>query len=187
MSNHCLLELYFVSGDSPELIKTRFLAPSYSEFITGLRGCNVPQSAVPFKWGTASHALSLFFVKSVEFFLDNRLDEMILEGKARSPANTIANLLYKRPTCWVLDLFGVDTSGRSLLKRPILCCNALKRRPGPIQVFFRKGLCNPERIRIFCDDIDITEDREVIKGLRENLELSWQPGGYTNVSNALAA
>lgn len=188
MSKETSLELHFIGGEIPELIKTKFHAPNYSKAIIGIRGCNVPSNIVPFKWGIATHALSIFFVKSVEYYLENKLHEIILEGRSKSPANTIANLLYKRPTCWVLDLFGVDAVGRSLLKRPILCCNALKRRPGPIQVFFRTGYYNPETIKIYCDDVDITGNRKSISELRKNLEVSWQPGAYINIKEqALAA
>ncbi len=185
MNNDLTLELHFSSIDAPELIQTRFVCPRLDMHIIGIRGCNVPNFAVPFKWGVASHALCLFFVKTVDFYNNNKLNQCILSGVSKSPANTITNLLYKRPTCWLLDLFGVDISGRSLLKRPILCCNALKRRPGPIKVYFRTGFYKAENIRIYIDqkDIsrDITKDTAAISLLSQNLEQTWHPGAYVNV------
>lgn len=176
MSNETTLELYFVGKSKPELLRTVFNTASLKRRVVGIRGTDVPIGTNPFRWTTSTHALALFFTKSVLRLSEGDFQMPIVHGFGMCPAATLSRLLTARTDGWLLDIFGHDAAGRTLLAKILLCKNYRLKMPGPIQVFMRGGFLSPEKINIFLDDQNITKDYPSLNNLSASLEQTWTPG-----------
>lgn len=170
------LELYFAGGSAPELMKTVFALGSGEQQIIGMRGISVPRGVHPFRWTTSSQALALFFVKMLEFWHQRLEHTPIFEGRSKCPAVSIGHLLKKRPDGWLLDAFGYDACGKTLLSRILFCRNYKRTLPGPMQIFAKSSFLHPSQIRIHLDGEEVSNNLEALSELRINLERTWTPG-----------
>ena len=170
------LQLYFGNKYSPGLYRTVFRHYTMEEAIVGMRGTTIPTSGMPFIWGPSSQAMALLFVTAVKAYVEKlALNLPLLEGASSSPAGTLARLLKKRSSSWLLDLFGSDASGRSFLHRMIILGNPRGRQHGPISATLRSDFLSPAEIQIFVDGEDVTSQPEALSSLRESLEKSFIP------------
>ncbi len=170
------LELYFAGGSAPELMKTVFTVASINQRIIGMRGINVPRGVQPFRWTTSSQALAWFFVRMLELWHQGIEEAPIFEGRTQSPAVSLGHLLKKRPDGWLLDAFGYDTNGKTLLSRIIFCRNYKRVLPGPMQIFAKSSFLHPSQLRIHLDGEEVSSNLEALSELRVNLERTWTPG-----------
>jgi hypothetical protein len=176
MKSKCSLHLYFGNEKSPGLYRTVFWHSSLEDPIVGIRGTTIPTKGLPFIWGPSSQALALLFVTAVysreTVAFENHA---LLEGPKGSPAGTLARLMKKRSSSWLLDLFGADISGRSLLHKMIIFGNPRGRQHGPISASLREEYLSPTNIQIFIDGEDITNSHAQLSLLKGHLLSSFIP------------
>ena len=173
-----VIELHFSRMSSYELVQTVFKPPYDASPVIGIRGNNAPPGVVSFRWSPTSQALAIFFVKARHKANSGKLTSPILEGIRACPASSIIRVMHKRTEGWVLDLFGADSNGRSLLMKIILSSNYLGKRPGPPQLFLRTNYLPTMNIKVIIDGEDISEDRFKIRALTKDLEKTWRPGAW---------
>jgi hypothetical protein len=170
MTSTASLELYFGNTDTPGLYRTVFRAPGHESPIVGVRGPLFHYPSLPFIWSTSCVALSLLFVSAV---LQSATGEHailpLLEGGASSPAGAIGKLMNKGVRSWLHDIFGSDSSGRSLLSRIILLGNARGRRHGPTTATLRSSYLSAKNISIFVDGVDISTNANSLAELKGKL------------------
>ena len=183
MSSKSRLELHFANKFSPSLYRTIFYRPGVLEPTVGLRGQITHSSGIPFAWGLAAQALSLLFTKAKEAELEKTIPILpLLEGPSLSPAGTLGRLITKRTSSWLHDLFGTDSSGRSLLSRIIVLGNSRGKRHGPISATLRAEYLSPTDIKIFIDGEDVSNDLGSIKRLSRSLLAAFDAGNISHLS-----
>lgn len=191
MSTNASLSLYFHSdGDfsssqPPQLARIKFIAAEQK--LHSIRSHSIARGFGTFRWTPASHALALFFVRALEQHLLELEFEPVLSGNTQSPAGSVVRLLKKRISHSLLDAFGTDVSGRSLLHKIILCSNYTRTTVGPAQIFLRKGLLEAGNIEVYHNQQLISEHLADIALLRSALQKSWKPGICLVSSNNKAA
>lgn len=128
-----------------------------------------------FQWTKAVQALAILFVRAVctDLAQQSQQDASIfrtplLSGGLSSFAASLEFAIQKEPA-WLLDMFGVDSSGRSLTRRLFLRSNSGARRPGPISVSLNTAFFPAEAIQIMLDGSPVTDPAE-LSALLKNLE-----------------
>lgn len=177
MERETALELHFTTGETPQLTKTVFMCPHLETPLTGMRGELVPRHVVPFRWTTAIHALSLCFVRALANELQGKQYEPALIGQHGTPASSV-DFLIQKSHLWVIDLFGSDVNGKSLLRRIFTIMNSRCTMPGPVQIYVKTNILKPANIKVFLDGERLTGVEEVSR-LAEGLQSSWRPGCAT--------
>ncbi|HMP49496.1 MAG TPA: hypothetical protein PKA63_12595 [Oligoflexia bacterium] len=174
---HVKLELYFSSCDNPELVKTIFQNPKLGKKIVGQRSIGIlPPGTVSFKWTPCSKALALFFVKAKNILAKGDESIPILEGQALSPAATLGTRLWKKDSAWIHDVFGSDKDGNPFLRQLLIGINVRRKTKSPIQLFLKSSVLPIDRVKIFIEDIDVSEDLFVLSILSKKLTEQWSPG-----------
>jgi hypothetical protein len=135
--NEPLLELHFLWDEGASLSKIHFSSPLLQVARTSVRGrdAGAYKNASTFLWSGAVKALSFFFVKMTEHTRTSELDTrergtFVLSGSSGSIAATLDYALSKQPR-WLLDAFGSDRRGNSILRQVILRSNP-ERKSGPL-------------------------------------------------------
>lgn len=170
MSKPVSLQLYFSAQPSPGLYQTKFILPTYPDPIVGMRGSLYSSFCHPFIWCNSCVALSIMFVSAVlAHARGQKPPAPLLEGDTTSAAGIIGKLLNKGVRSWLHDIFGSDATGRPLLHRMILCCNARGRLHGPVTVTLKSAFLPASNITIFMDNQEISQDVVALESLRLNL------------------
>jgi len=166
MTHEMLLEFH---GVTPELTKTLFREVG-GTVKTAVRGktSGASKGAGTFQWTTAVKALSLLAVKAVltERHSTSPTDAALLGG-AGSLAATLDYAVSKEPE-WTVDMFGVDTEGRSLIRRLIKRTNSERKYPGPVTVSVNTRAISPTSISIWWDGKRV-QDEETLRTLEREL------------------
>ena len=76
------------------------------------------------------------------------LQQPLLVGRRPSNASCLDDAIYKRPQ-WLIDMFGVDVSGRSRARRIFVIENTGGKLPGPIKIGINTNYLRPENICVF--------------------------------------
>jgi hypothetical protein len=167
MTHEMLLEFH---GITPELRKTLFREVG-GTVKTAVRGktSGALEGAGTFQWTTAVKALSLLVVKAVltERHTPSPTDAAALLGGAGSLAATLDYAVTKEPA-WTVDMFGVDTEGRSLIRRLMKRTNTERKYPGPVTVSLNTRAISPTSISIWWDGKRV-EDEIALRTLEREL------------------
>lgn len=173
MTKAVRLELHFTNAKSPELIRTYFDSPHTHAPIVGCRGEAFSRTLKPFKWVTSTHALSIALLGAAKQHYENiPYDRPVLVGGTPSAASSLYYLI-KRDAVWLLDLFGVDPSGNTLLKRMFRFVNAHRTRPGDVEVYLWTSRLPQSAIKVFVDQNEISTYEEIC-ALHAALEKSFK-------------
>ena len=180
MNANARLSLYFhsegefSSSQPPQLARIKFICAEQK--VHSIRSHSIARGFGTFRWTPASHALALFFVRALEQHMLELEFEPVLSGNTQSPAGSVVRLLKKRISHSLLDAFGTDVAGRSLLHKIILCSNYTRTTVGPAQIFLRKGLLCAGDIEVYHNEQLVSEYLSDIALLRSALQKSWKPG-----------
>ena len=171
MTCEVLLEFH---GKNPELTKTLFREDA-GDVRTAIRGKTSGGriSVGTFQWSSAVRGLALLLSRAA--LADHRgegTSTAILQGTAGSLAASLDYAISKEPS-WIGDMFGIDISGHSRIRRIIKRSNPARRFPGPVVLVVNAAYLPPGGITIWWDGSRVTDSRE-IKTLVTLLEL--QPG-----------
>ena len=150
-----LLEFH---GKNPALIKTLFRENGGTVHLA-VRGKSpgAQRDAGTFQWSSAVRALSTILTKAV---LVSRYRKEApppaLKGFAGSLASSLDYAISKEPE-WTIDMFGVDVSGRSNLRRIIARTNADRKLPGPVILGLKSEILPPQTITIWWNRARVVE------------------------------
>ena len=138
------MELFFRVQDSTIFLeRTQFSHPTLANSRTSVRGAgqtsNFPGT---FGWGTGVKALSTFLIQQANES-STKAVKRGFSGGPGSLAATLDSVLSKQPI-WLLEMFGADSNGRSILHRLISRENPERKRPGPVTI----SLLKPETLEI---------------------------------------
>ena len=137
------ISLHFL-GDAPELIGVSFEHPYNRDgALVSKRG---KLEANSFQWTAAVQALAFFLAKCCEAAYRGCACAY-LEGYPGSWAGALDNALSKQPR-WLVDMFGVDEDGLSLLRRLVMRSNSSCKHYGPVRIAAAKCLLDPATISI---------------------------------------
>lgn len=167
------LSLWFQGSTAPELTETCFRTSLLQVEQRAIRGQLPVRGPVAgtFPWSSAVKALAAFFVKVKLLGATPTIDPAILEGLRGgrgTAASSLDGALYKQPS-WLVDMFGVDSRGRSLINRVIRRVNPGLKRVGPVQIFLNEDFIPLDRIHIFVDGKELISGED-LHTLLSNLE-----------------
>lgn len=129
-----LFEMNFY-GRPAQLYSTKLVDSSGRGFVSIRgKGNGALQGAGSFQWSTAVKALTLLMVRAAQVCSKGEsLGSVVLIGGQGSLAKSLDYALTKQPG-WILDMFGVDSTGNSNLKRVLRRSNSEQKMPGPVIV-----------------------------------------------------
>ena len=151
-----IIQLHFECKDKLVLYKICFDNPwVYEPVRVSYCGCSsvFRDQTGTFKWTTAVKGLCTLFLGTKLSFVSakrnpsNHLFE-VLTGSRPSLANSVDDCLQKQPT-WLVDMFGVDSTGRAYASRLFKVHNTCGRRPGPVSIVCNQKILTALSIRIF--------------------------------------
>ena len=112
-------------------------------------------------------AVAVLFIR-IRLADEERLNQPLLEGGRGSLAASLDAALAKPPQ-WLLDMFGVDANGASLLRRIVQRTNAELKRPGPVSIYLQSAHFNRDNIRLSIEG-RVIEDTATMHNLLLQLE-----------------
>ena len=179
MSCEVLLEFH---GEIPELTRTIFRANG-GEVRSAIRGKTpgARRNAGTFQWSSAVRAVSLLLAKAA-LMGRGLLEESnaALRGSTGSSAASLDYAISKQPG-WIVDMFGMDGSGHSRIRRLIRRSNAERKYPGPVVLGINTLNISPTAIDIWWNDARVV-DSTILRTLIDHLER--QSGDQTSATSA---
>lgn len=162
-------------GDSPQLHATSFVHDLIQRELICVRGKTGGAfiDAGSFLWSRAVKALSVLMVRSIHVLSNTVMPTEklpVLSGCRSSLASSLDYAISKQPI-WLLDMFGVDRIGKSLVQRMFRRSNPECKRPGPVSVALNDKFLPLENISIHWEGIEIKTPAE-IEQLLSRLEVS---------------
>lgn len=146
------LSLFFLSN---ELVTVEFRIAT-GEVRRSVRGksSGAKPAAGSFQWTSAVKGFALLATRTAAHFRP-----AVLEGNAKSLAASLDYAITKQPI-WLLDMFGCDRLGGSLIRRMILRNNSERKRSGPTTLAINESYLSADDILIFsnhklCDRAEI--------------------------------
>lgn len=165
------LNLYFLSERDLSLNKTEFRSPLLGSTLHCSRG-RLPQfeaSLGTFTWSPAVRALCVLLLGSVLY--EHRKEgegAFVLGGDAGSLAASLDYAISKQPA-WLLEMFGTDAEGLSILRRLLIRNNPERKRSGPVQITLNPKVFNPHDIGIFLNNQPVREP-SILLAMLEKLQ-----------------
>jgi hypothetical protein len=148
-------------GSSPELYQTIFRRDN-GEVLNCIRGkaAGAISATGTFQWTSAVKALTLVLCKVAAQKFDGEAScPVSISGKQGSLASSLDYALSKQPL-WLIEMFGVDGTSNSYLRRILQRTNAERKFPGPVVVSV-----NPRNIN--CNSIECWWNNSKIESKEE--------------------
>jgi hypothetical protein len=183
------LRLWFTEDSTVELSKTEFASP----LLSGKRVCSRTNNHTAigmtgsFRWSSAVKAMCLLFAQHRLPLTsgEHTTNQILFSGGRGSLAASLDAALAKQPT-WLLDVFGGDAQGNSLLRRLVSRDNPELKRPGPVTVFLKSNLLNSITVSLYLNGPELKEEHEIkrlIHRLREEGPQSARACSETHYTN----
>ncbi len=135
-----------------QLEKTVFRSFSGFEFIC-VRGktSGAYQCSGSFQWTPAVKAVCVLFLQALSrsFGTVDNIAPMI-SGRRGSLATSLDYAIDKEPQ-WLCDMFGLDESGKTNLRRLVFRSNSGSKRPGPVSLSLNKSALPAKNITVLVD------------------------------------
>lgn len=166
----CQLKLWFVSFDSPSLLRSEFSRPG-SDLAVCVRGrtAGVFGDSGTFGWTSAVRAICAIALRAKLNSMDPH-SICYIEGGRGSLAASIDYALAKQPS-WLCEMFGVSAGGEAFAKAAFLVSNPSRRRPGPVSVSVNKRQIPSSEIEIFLDGQSVTR-QDLLLALIDRIEMA---------------
>jgi hypothetical protein len=94
--------------------------------------------------------------------------EPMLSGGAKSLAASLDYALTKQPS-WIVDMFGVSSSGKAQARRLFRVTNSHRKRGGPVCVSLNLYVCPKDRIEVVLDG-KLIDTPETLRTMLETIE-----------------
>ena len=176
------LSLWFSADDRGlALSETLFIHPQLERAQRAIRGApNAGPGYGSFRWSAAVQAMSVFFLRCAARATESQEasseDDWILKGSDGSYAASLDYAIAKQ-TNWVLDVFGVDHRGSSLIRRLVARANPERKKPGPVCLRLVNSANDELEIYVFING-------EEVRGFSELRELERQIVASRNARRA---
>lgn len=146
------LKLFFEAG---QLIEVAFCDGITTEVRRSVRGKSAGAygRAGSFQWTSAVKGLALLAARAV-----GRHEEPFIKGCNGSLAASLDYAISKQPM-WLIEMFGADQAGISLLRRMILRTNPERKRPGPVILSFNERFMPLANISIFSEGLQCSREQ----------------------------
>ena len=156
-----MFQLYFDSLPVPQLSMTKYLARDELALHACVRGrfAGAYCGYGTFQWSAGVRAVASLAVQSSLASQSSGV-ETIIKGEAASLAASLDYAIDKEPA-WMLDMFGIDRTGRMIARRLFQRSNAGRKRPGPVAIALNRAVLPLESIEIYQDGHRITAPREL--------------------------
>jgi hypothetical protein len=148
-----------------QLERTSFKLTSDLEFLA-VRGktAGAYKCSGSFQWTPAVKAVSVLFLHALAHSFENSdTATPTISGKRGSLASSLDYCIDKEPQ-WLCDMFGLDESGKSNLRRLIFRSNPGGKRSGPVSITLNESAMPSENIQVLVDSIPI-HDREFLNNI----------------------
>ena len=177
--------LYFQSDkDSIILHKTIFNDSSNKQNLICMHGNSLIRPGYgSFSWSNAVRAISVLFLKYAAQDVLNTYSEFLLEGNQGSPASSLDYALSKLP-CWILDMFGIDSNGQSVLRDIIQRSNPERKNPGPVKLAISPSTRRFLMVKVLCNDLPVDNAAQLIE-LSDKIVFSKKDSANTNQETIL--
>ena len=152
-----------------QLEKTVFTLTSESEFIA-VRGktSGAYRCTGSFQWTPAVKAVCLLFAKAVARSTGAPdFTAPTISGGRGSPASSLDYAIDKEPQ-WLCDMFGLDESGKTNLRRLLLRSNPGGKRPGPVSISLNESILPVTNIKVLVNSMPV-QDRKFLDFIIANL------------------
>jgi hypothetical protein len=158
------MSLKFLSNESSaELFESEFSCSLVGRILRCARGRKALAGSLEgtFQWTSAVQSMSAATIKCKLADLTGAGPHAAaLSSDSTSWALPLDFALSKKPH-WLLDMFGVDSSGMPIIKRLFIRMNPEKKRPGPARVSINPAFLAPQNIAIFLDGIELVTVSEL--------------------------
>lgn len=143
------LTLWLEGSSDLQLSRTEFLHPLIEQPFSTYRGRTSIMGEGTFVWSAAVKALCILLLRAV---LDEKRKAQLnsISGGRGSLAASLDYAISKKPF-WLLDMFGMDQTGRPLIQRILLRRNSERKRSGPVEIFLNHKFLHPSCIRVMLD------------------------------------
>lgn len=156
------LALKFLSNNSTaELFESHFFSPIVSRELRCTRGRQSFTENVEgtFLWSSAVMSMCALLLKAKTAHLirtdeNGWSQEAGLSSDSSDWATSIDFALSKKPR-WLLDMFGVDSTGQPITKRLFIRMNPERKRSGPVWVSVNPQFLDPSYLSIFLDGTEL--------------------------------
>jgi hypothetical protein len=149
------LEFAYHAGQI-QLEKTIFTFSSNIEF-TAVRGktSGAYRSTGSFQWTPAVKAVCVLFLQSLVCgSVEPRTTGPLMSGRRGSLASSLDYAIDKEPQ-WLCDMFGLDQSGKTNLRRLVSRTNPGGKRPGPVSLSLNESILPTDNIVVLLDSMPI--------------------------------
>lgn len=140
------LSLYFANCDRPELFRIAFTHPLSGALRVSVRGkdSGAYLDTYTFQWTQAVKAFCVLALRSQEDL------NFVLEGYKGSLASSLDYSIAKN-TQWLSDVFGVESSGRTIAKKLFRRTNSDRNYSGPVGIALNPMLCQGLVVEVYLD------------------------------------
>ena len=137
------LQLFF---EDEELVEVAFRLGT-GEVRRTVRGkqSGARKDAGSFQWTSAVRGFALLATRTAA-----RFEPASISGRAKSVAASLDYAISKQ-LLWLLEMFGVDHFGTSLIRRMVLRTNPERKRPGPTTLAINQKYLAAEAITIYAN------------------------------------
>lgn len=125
------------------------------------------RGAGTFQWSSAVRAVACVFLKA-KLLADLPSSEPMLSGEALSLAASLDYAITKQPA-WIVDMFGVSSSGQSMARRLFRVTNSHRKRGGPVSISLNIHKCPPACVEVVLDGRTV-HDPEQLRDLVNRIE-----------------
>ncbi len=155
------LSLFFQKGTSIELGEMEFAGATGHPRLC--RRGKLPfanDQSGNFQWSSAVKAFALLVVGARLGIADNKRKSYVLSGEANSAAASL-DFAISKPTQWISDLFGRDSTGRSQALRVFRRENTERKRPGPVRISLSANVLGARELRIFLESKELLDKKDL--------------------------
>jgi hypothetical protein len=159
------IRLTFSSSRDVELFRVDCVDGERSP-VTCIRGKTngAYRGAGTFQWSSAVRAAACVFLKS-KVLSDLPPGEPMLSGEALSLAASLDYAITKQPA-WIVDMFGVSSSGQSMARRLFRVTNSHRKRGGPVSISLNILKCPPPCVEVVLDGRTVNDPDQLRDILR---------------------
>ncbi len=168
------MTLRFAQTPSPALDNVSFNHALLEQERSCVRGrfSGAYQNHFTFQWSPAVRALSILMVKARARSLEcGEINTPLLSGGAGSPAASLDYAISKQPT-WLQDMFGNDSTGRTLAHRIILRTNAERKRGDTVALSLNQAQMSGRSIKVYLHGREIIDPSE-LETIATAIEADW--------------
>lgn len=164
-------ELHFNGPIDTQLVEARFKGHPSNGLLVAVRGktSGAYRNAGTFQWTSAVRALCILMIRAkLANLLGVDFNTAVIHGDQGSLAASLDYALTKQPA-WLRDIFGTDSTGKTLAHRIINRTNSHRKRPGPVVLCINERAISPDNIKVIWDG-ELTASVERLSALLKNLE-----------------